>query len=592
MQEIVFRSAKTDINPYTDVIMWIELRGPDFSRRVHGFWDGGDVFKVRFVATKTGEWTWISASNQNDAGLDGRSGRLEAIPWTEEEKQANPNRRGFIRATANGHAFDHADGSPFFMLGDTWLAASTWRLPYKGEAAVPDYEPGPGVGFEQAVAYRKRQGFNSISFIAAFPNWETDHYSATFADKNGVFVRNAWEKFGFRTAEGDLASKDMHDEQGRRPFELLAGGEGVADFERLNPGYFQSLDRKMRHLAEQGFVPVFETVRRDNCPTWKAYFDFNESYARFVQYLIARYGAFNMIFSGIHLDWIPEKYSLTADEFNAALTHHHHKFGPPPFGQPYTTLIDSSTYPRFGHGDKCPWLTMHSVGNNPRHHGVYALIEELFRLDPPYPAVNMEPYYTGWDHSLNMPAGERPPADSERDNYFARAQMYGSVLSGALVGHVHGTAAYDVTAAGEPAGFRPYIWDALRYSSGEYMRHLAAFVLSEGRRYQNLLLATDDIAPRQAPGSPEKGLDGWSFMMRTAGQDLALLYFEKRAVRATLSGFQPSTSYQWTFYDPRRGDWMAPIEIDADTNGLLTAPQFPGDNDVATTDWAAKLKPR
>ena len=39
-----------------------------------------------------------------------------------------------------------------------------------------------------------------------------------------------------------------------------------------------------------------------------------------MQYLIARYGAYNLIFSGIHLDWIPKDFSLTADEFNEALT--------------------------------------------------------------------------------------------------------------------------------------------------------------------------------------------------------------------------------------------------------------------------------
>ena len=236
---------------------------------------------------------------------------------------------------------------------------------------------------------------------------------------------------------------------------MLADRDGLADFDRLNPAYFRSLDRKMRHLADQGFVPFLETVRRDCAPSWKAYFDFNASYARYVQYLIARYGAFDLVFSGIHLDWIPKDYSLTADEFNAALTYHHAKYGPLPFGQPYTTLIDRSTYKAFGHGERCPWLTMHTVGNKPRNHAIYASLEEIFRLSPPYPAANLEPYYTGWNHEINRPGGETPAPDSDRDNYFARAQMYGSVLSGGLAGHVHGTAAYDVTSTGEPARLAP-----------------------------------------------------------------------------------------------------------------------------------------
>ena len=96
------------------------------------------------------------------------------------------------------------------------------------------------------------------------------------------------------------------------------------------------------------------------------------------------------------------------------------------------------------------------------------------------PAANLEPYYTGWNHHINRPGGETPAENSERDNYFARAMMYGSVLSGALAGHVHGTAAYDVTSTGEPAGWRPHIWTALRYESGAQMQHLARSCFREG----------------------------------------------------------------------------------------------------------------
>ena len=143
--------------------------------------------------------------------------------------------------------------------------------------------PAEGISFEEAVAWRKRQGFNSISFIAAFPNWAADQHGATFANKDGVFLRNAWEKFGhwapnakISTADGaTTTAKDMHDEQGNRPFEVFADREGLANFDRINPAYFASLDRKMRHLSDEGFVPFLETMRRDNAPSWKRYFDFN-----------------------------------------------------------------------------------------------------------------------------------------------------------------------------------------------------------------------------------------------------------------------------------------------------------------------------
>lgn len=596
-QEIILEATIDHSNPYRDVECWIELQGPEFKRRVYGFWDGGRTFRVRFVCPAPGDWSWTAGSNQaDDPGLNGGTGRLRAMAWTEEEKAANPNRRGFVRATANGHALQYADGAPFFLVGDTWLAASTWRLPWKGVEPAANYVPGPGIGFEEAVSYRKQQGFNSISFIAAFPHWAADAHGATYADKQGVFLRNAWEKFGtwaphakITTADGaTTTAKDMADEAGERPFALFPDREGLADFDRLNPAYFRSLDRKMRHLADAGFVPFLETVRRDHGPAWKAYFDFNPSYARFVQYLIARYGAFNLIFSGIHLDWIPKDYSLTGDEFNAALAHHFRQYGPLPFGQPYTALIDSSTYKVFGHGERCPWLTMHTVGNKPRNHAIYASLEEIFALTPAYPAANLEPYYTGWDHAINRPAGERPEPNSDRDVYFSRAMMYGSVLSGGLAGHVHGTAAYDVTSTGEPAGWRPHIWTALRYASGGQMQHLRDFVLSEGARYQELRPAAAALQPRRSPGSNDDGLDGWGFLLRTAASDLALLYLERAAPHGPLHGMMANATYEWRWFDPRSGAWAAPVSVSTDPAGEAVMPALPPAWDPAN-DWAAKL---
>jgi hypothetical protein len=591
IHEITLSTEKEYSNYYTDVTCWVELEGPGFSKRVYGFWDGGNVFKVRIVATRPGNWVWRSFSNQpDDNGLNDKRGEFEAVAWTKQEMDENPNRHGFIKPSVEGHALQYDDGTPFFLTGDTWLAGATWRLPFRNAVSPVDYEPCPGIGFEDAVTYRKRQGFNSVSMISCFPNWDADGNANTYADSNGIFLRNAWEKFGYLVKSGQMTSKDMHDEYGNKPFEMSKVHIGVADFNRIIPAYFQSLDRKMQYLSEQGFVPLLESVRRDNCPAWKAYYDFNESYSRFIQYLISRYGAYNILFSGIHLDWIPKEYSLTADEFNEALKYHLKKYGPMPFGQPHTTLINNSTYTQFGHGENCPWLTMHSVGNNPRDHRVSAMLDTLFMLDPAYPAINFEPYYTGWDHSLNKPHGERPAPDSERDNYFSRAMMYVSVLSGGISGHVHGTAAYDITTTGEPAGFRPHIWDAMKYESAEYMRHLSEFVLSEGKKYQSLEPAQDDILQRKAEGSFEDGLDGWSYMMRNNEKDLALLYFENKSVLPALEGFIPDSSYSLMWFDPMTGEWEKALTVKSNNKGSLSIPSFPDSENPSVRDWALKIK--
>ena len=590
LKEIELRSSRTYANPYTDVECWVELKGPGFAKRVSGFWDGGDTFRVRVVATAPGTWTWTSASNQPaDTGLNQKSGTFTACDWTAAEKQLNPNRRGFLRSTPNGHALQYADGTPFFLAGDTWLGAATWRLPITGAAVDPNYEPGPGVTFEAAVAYRKRQGFNSVSMIAAFPTWASDQYANTYADRKGVYLRNAWEAFGMTVDGKTPTAKAMHDEQGYRSFEILPNRDGLADFDRIVPHYFQSLDRKMQFLSDQGFVTMLETIRRDAAPAWKAYFSFDESFSRFVQYIAARYGAYNFVFSKVHFDIYLKDYAITGEEFNQALNYHFNKYGPMPFGQPVTALIDHSTAVTFGHAAKAPWITLHATGNKPRDHGIYAALEELFQLPAPYPAIDLEPYYTGWMHPNNVVAGERPQTDSARDNYFARAQMYGCVLSGGLAGHVHGTAAYDVTVDTEPAGSRPYFWQALRYRSATFMRPLTQFVMSEGTKYRGLEPASGSLSPRKADGSLDTGLDGWSFMMRTAARDFALLYFESLAHRARAAGWAPDASYVFRWMDTQTGEWQPGITLRADAKGELQLPPFPGGLDIARTDWAARI---
>lgn len=604
MQEVVLYADNAYDNYYTDVDVWVTLEGPEFNKRIYGFWDGGNRFVVRILATEPGVWRWRSGSNQlDDIGLNNHAGAFNAVAWSEKSKRLNPNRRGVVRATENGHALAYADGTPYFMVGDTWLAGSTWRLPFRDAPTQPGYKPGPGIGFEDAVSYRKSQGFNSISMIAAFPNWDSDTKPSTYADDNGIYLRNAWEKFGYDVGGGKgvdasggvsywgtLTAKNMRDEYGHLPFQISDEHDGVSDFDRINPEYFQSLDRKMEYLADQGFVPLLETVRRDVGPSWNEYFDFNDSYARYVQYLISRYGAWNFVFSGIHLDWIPADFSLTAAQFNAALTYHLEKYGSPPFGQLHTALIDRSTYTTFGHGEQVPWLDMHSVGNKPRDHRVGAALEAIFNLNQPtLPAINFEPYYTGWHHEINKPGGEEPEANSARDNYFARAQMYGSVLSGSLAGHVHGTAAYDMTSTGEPEGARPHIWEALKYRSATYMQHLAAFVMAEGPRYQELQPASDHLEPRKALNSPDDGLDGWSYMLRTPDKQLALLYCENNAEIPLLTGFLPGERYQFAWFNPVTGHWAAAVTLSADVEGQLQLPQLPPSGQRTETDWAAKI---
>ena len=102
--ELAFVAKQTFKNPYTDATVWVDLTGPGFSKRVYGFWDGGNDFKVRVTATAPGMWHWQSDSEPHDAGIAGKTGSFVATEWREAERLENPLRRGFLQATPNRHA--------------------------------------------------------------------------------------------------------------------------------------------------------------------------------------------------------------------------------------------------------------------------------------------------------------------------------------------------------------------------------------------------------------------------------------------------------------------------------------------------------
>jgi hypothetical protein len=223
---------------------------------------------------------------------------------------------------------------------------------------------------------------------------------------------------------------------------------------------------------------------------------------------------------------------------------------------------------------------------------VYALLEEQFLLtEPTVPTANLEPYYPGWNHvHFNAVAGERPAPNDARDNYFGRAQAWGSVLSGGLAGHLYGTGAYCGNTVGEQAGSRPFIWEALLYPSGKQVAWVRKFMLSEGAAYLELQPASHDLHPRTASTSQPNGLDGWGFMMRTADKELAMLYFENASELPEIAGLRPESVYHLNWSHPTKGEWREAIERETDRRGVMRLRGFPTQGKISMSDWALKIK--
>jgi len=596
--EITLHAQGTYTNPYMDVEVWAELTGPGFRKKVWGFWDGDNTFKIRMMATEPGKWTYkIGASDSAgkalaDAGLVGTTGEFVAVDWTEAEKQANPNRRGTIHATPNGHAWQYADGTPFFLLADTWWASATYRYPFKNAKVAPNYLPSEtNWSFEGGIQWLKKNGFNSVGIISAHPNWNDDGYPLVVKDDAGVVLRAGKEKSGTKTC------RDMHDENGNRPFLFPGASSGktdvCADFNRINPAYFKNLDKKMDCLQANGFVPYFESVRRDHGQAWKAYYKWPDSFARYLNYLQARYGTCNMIFSLLHYDWSGD--SIPASEWLEAMNYWYQKYGPMPFGQPTTTMGAASTLAVFGSTDKCTWLQAHSVGNGPKDHGMELNLAAEFTADPPVPCFCNEPYYINFPAKNNACGGEIPPANSYRDNYLARSHAYGHLLNGGLAGHIVGTGSRWGNTVGEPEDKgNPCPWDTLQYPFMLQAHFLRDFILSEGLKYRELQLASDSLPKRKAPDSADSSLEGWAHMMRTPDKKLAFLYCEAKAAKQEINCLLTNTVYRAHWFNPRTGEWSLvgkSGKLTSDSAGMIHMPPYPGNLETAgTNDWAIKLK--
>ncbi|TCL66427.1 DUF5060 domain-containing protein [Rhizobium sp. BK251] len=570
--EISLEASGDFVSPYTEVSVWIDLTGPAFRKRVYGFWNGGRAFCIRLTAPRVGEWTWFSNSNTADIGLNGRSGRILAEPQTADDVSANPNRRGMIGISADGRGLQYADGTPFFLIGDTWWSVPTFKFPLpQGER---HHAIGPDADVRDYLEFRRGQGYNCVALLAAMPAWATDGFDSDLYDDEGTLLRNAWRKPNSRSP------MSMHNEGGRPflfPGKVPGFEEVVPDYDRVNPEFFKILDRKMESIDDAGFVPFIEVARRDTGPAWKKYHDWPNSYVRYVQYVFARYQAQNAIFSPIHYDYYLK--TIPAHEYNEPCNAVIEQFGRPPFGTLLSANSNPSTLANFGEDGR--WLDLHQTGNT-REHYSYWWMAEMYHSKPTRPALAGEPYYSGL-YNLGTPYTLGKEGDTPEDDAYVRSGMYGSLLNGGYAGYIYGAEGIWQSAVEE--GSRVFMWDAFKWSSGATVQHLKTFAFVRGTDYRALVPCSDSLA--NARNGPDLGYEGWAYAAGASDRSWYLLYFEPDCADAIrLRGFSGPESYRLTWFDPRSGQWSEPggiVTVSADTS--LHLPALPD-----RQDWGLMLE--
>ncbi|MGO8756786.1 MAG: DUF5060 domain-containing protein [Terracidiphilus sp.] len=131
-------------NPFLEVSLSATFRRMNRALTVEGFYDGGGVYRVRFMPDEVGDWSWTTASNA--PVLNGKTGAFQCVAPA-------PGNHGPV-SVRDGYHFGYADGAPFVECGTTCYA---WA--FQGEATQ-----------RQTIETLSASPFNKLR-MCLFPKW-------------------------------------------------------------------------------------------------------------------------------------------------------------------------------------------------------------------------------------------------------------------------------------------------------------------------------------------------------------------------------------------------------------------------------------
>jgi hypothetical protein len=342
--EVTFSSAKTYADPFNEIAVDVLVRTPRHQTpRVPAFWAGGTTWKARFSAQVAGSYMYGTVcTDEANRDLHGVKGAIDVTPYAGD----NPlYRYGPIRVAADRKHFEHADGTPFFWLGDTWWMGFTDRLHWPDE-------------FATLTSDRVSKGFTVVQIVAGlYPDMPA--FDPRGANEAGF----PWEK----------------------------------DYARINPAYFDAADRRIAYLVDHGIAPCVVGAWGYHIP-WLGI----ERMTKHWRYIIARWGAYpGMFWCTAGEGAMP--YYLSADKAkDAELQKHaltelvnyihatdpfHHPVSIHPTDLSRTQVTDPSVLDfemlQTGHGDRA------SIGPT------IDLVRRSREAKPTMPTVNSEVCYEG-----------------------------------------------------------------------------------------------------------------------------------------------------------------------------------------------------
>jgi len=490
---------------------------------VPAFMDSNGVCKARFAAPEPGEYGWESRSTENGPGVS--KGTLTVDPY----QGGNPlYRHGRIGVGESRRYLQHADGTAFFWLADTWWMGLCTRLRWPAD-------------YRTLVADRVRKGFSVVQMVAG----PLPEFCAT---------TQTWNR-----------------QQGNE-----GGLSWQPEWRGLNPAYYDAADRRIVYLVDQGLVPCIVGM-------WGYYLPFMgvQKAKEHWRNLIARYAAYPVVwclagearmptyafqrnseqvrkFREIQMDGWTEvaRYVKNVDPYHNVLTIHPDANGLEQVHDP--SLLDIVMV-QTGHGG---------------HHIIpraLSLLNRVLADAPDKPVLNAEPCYegilgTGWQE-------------------VQRFMFWSSICSGAC-GHTYGAQGiwamnsrdepFEVTNCDWGAG---YLQDAMHYRG--------SLQVGLGRRFISQF-PFPDFLPLAEPGLTDER--PYPFVAGIPGH-VRIYYFgadcfddSLRGMRNLALSVEPGARYDARYFDPRTGvnHGLAPAR--GDSSGRWRPPPAP-----SREDWVLLL---
>lgn len=234
MFEATFTSKKAYQDPFNDVELDVIFTREGTSWRVPAYWRGENRWSVRFTPPVPGIYKYrLQSTDSSNPDLNGHERSVRIAQYSGSNALL---KRGAFRVSRNGRFFEYADGTPFYWLGDTWYSGFSDRLPWAGFKAMTDD--------------REAKGFTVVQIaVMTVSNEEEAPADPGFCNEGGCI----WD----------------------------------ADFERLNPKYFDFADRRVRYLIDAQIAPAIFGMWHQALSQMGL-----EKGKQLWRYIIARYGAY------------------------------------------------------------------------------------------------------------------------------------------------------------------------------------------------------------------------------------------------------------------------------------------------------------